>query len=165
MLAIGATAGTGQSSATTKREAVGLSFNHWVRPELGVTVGATLLRANAAAGFGSASSTAIFPVLFGLSYSPRVLALTRSIRPYASVAGGPYICTANGATGAAASNDSEVVFGGRFATGANWFVARRFALNLEVQYHVVGEFERRDAVTKDPGGFGMNLGFALGWGG
>ena len=47
---------------------------------------------------GGASANAIFPLLVGLSYSPRALALSPSIRPFVSVAAGPYIYTVNDAT-------------------------------------------------------------------
>ena len=171
MFAIGLTgerttnASGGGTSVRSTGEAGGFSFNHWVRPEVGVTISANVLGASTSAGFGSASTNAIVPLLFGISYSPRALALSRSIRPYASVAAGPYIHTVSDANGLSASNYTETAAGSRLAAGANWFIARHFAMNVEAHYNAVGKFDRQDAVTKDPSGFGFNLGFAFGWGG
>ncbi len=156
----------GQSSVTTKGEAASFSFNHWVRPEVGIVISASLLRASATAAFGpsGAVANAIFPLLFGLTYSPRALALSPSIRPFVSAAAGPYVHTVAGANPEAAENYSETAFGGRLGVGANWFVARHFTVSVEANHHAVGRFERQDAVTRDPGGFGMNLGFGFAWG-
>jgi hypothetical protein len=156
----------GDASVITKGEAAALSFNHWVRPEVGITISASLLRASATAGLSSnsAQADAITPLLFGLTFSPRALALSTSIRPYASLAAGPYIYSSTGARNTTTSAYSETVFGSRFGAGANWFVARHFTLNVETMYHAVGKFERQTAVTKDPSGFGMNVGFGIGWG-
>ena len=161
------TASGSQSTATTKGEAASFSFNHWVRPEIGVIISASLLSASTSAGFssGSATANAIFPLLFGLSYSPRALALSSSIRPFVSAAAGPYIHTVTGANPTVAENFSETALGSRLGAGANWFVARHFTVLLEANYHAVGKFKRQDAVTKDPSGFGVNLGFGFGWGG
>jgi hypothetical protein len=160
------TASGGQSSVRTKGEAASFSFNHWVRPEVGVIISASLLSASSSAGFsaGGATANAIVPLLFGLSYSPRALALSSSIRPFVSAAAGPYIHTVADANPAGAENYSETVPGARIAAGANWFVARHFTVLLEANYHAVGKFERQDAVTKDPSGFGMNVGFGFAWG-
>jgi hypothetical protein len=157
----------GQSSVTTKGEAASFSFNHWVRPEIGVVISASLLSANTSAGFSSSGATAnaIFPLLFGLSYSPRALALSRSIRPFVSAAAGPYIHAVAGANPAGVENYTETALGSRLGAGANWFVARHFTVLVEANYHAVGNFERQDAVTRDPSGFGMNLGFGFAWGG
>lgn len=161
-----ATASGGQASMTTKGEAASFSFNHWVRPEIGVVISASLLSASSSAGLsaGGVTANAIFPLLFGLSYSPRALALSSSIRPFVSAAGGAYIHTVNDANPFGASHYSETVLGGRLGAGANWFVARHFTVSFEANYHAVGKFERQDAVTRDPSGLGMNIGFGFAWG-
>ena len=162
------TASGGQASVTTtKGEAGSFSFNHWVRPEIGVVVSASLLSASSSAGVSAsgASANAIFPLLFGVRYSPRALALSPSIRPFVSAAAGPYIHTANDAHPFDASHSSETVLGSRLSAGANWFVARHFTMSVEANYHAVGKFERQNAVTRDPSGFGMNVGFGFAWGG
>ena len=173
MLGIGLTgernttaSGSQASVTTTKGEAGSFSFNHWVRPEIGVVISASLLSASSSAGVSGsgASASAIFPLLFGVSYSPRALALSQSIRPFVSAAAGPYIHTVSDAKLFDASHYSETVLGARLSTGANWFVARHFTVSVEGSYHAIGEFARQDAVTRDPSGFGMNVGFGFAWG-
>ena len=162
------TASGSQASVTTTTtgEAGSFSFNHWVRPEIGVVISASLLSASSSAGVSSsgASASAIFPLLFGISYSPRALALSPSIRPFVSLSAGPYIHTLSDAKLFDVSHTSETVLGARLSAGANWFVARHFTVSVEGSYHAIGEFERQDAVAKNPSGFGMNVGFGFAWG-
>ena len=160
-----ATASPGLESTHTTGEVGSLAFNHWVRPEIGVLISASVLNADATSSGGSASTNAITPILFGVSYSPRALALTTSLRPFVSAAAGPYIHTVSNAGPGTASSTSESVAGARFAAGANWFVARHFMLSLEGDYHAVGEFSRQDAATSKASGFGMSFGLGFSWGG
>lgn len=160
-----ATASPGLESTHTTGEVGSLAFNHWVRPEIGVLISASVLNADATSSGGNASTNAITPILFGVSYSPRALALTTSLRPFVSAAAGPYIHTVSNAGPGTASSTSESVAGARFAAGANWFVARHFMLSLEGDYHAVGEFSRQDAATSKASGFGMSFGLGFSWGG
>lgn len=155
----------GLSSTHTTGEIGSFAFNHWVRPEIAVQISASVLNADASSIGGSDHTNAITPVLFGVSYSPRALALTNTIRPYISAAAGPYIHTVADATPDTATTTTESVAGARVALGANWFVARHFMMSLETDYHTVGRFEHRDAGTAKASGFGVSLGFGLVWGG
>jgi hypothetical protein len=160
-----ATASSGLASTHTTGEVGSFAFNHWVRPEVGVLVSASLLNADATASGGTESSNVITPILFGVSYSPRALALTPSLRPFVSAAVGPYIHTVSNANVNTASTTSESVAGARFAAGTNWFVGRHFMLSLEGDYHAVGQFSRQDAATSKASGFGMSFGLGFSWGG
>ncbi len=142
-----------------------LAFNHWVRPQLAVQISTSALNVDATASGGSAYTNLITPILFGLSYSPRALAITPALRPFISAAAGPYIHTISDATPDAATTSSESVAGGRVAIGTNWFVARHFMLSLETDYHAVGRFEHQDAGTAKASGFGISFGFGFVWGG
>src|SRR5262245_58694086 len=89
-----ATASPGQATTHTTGEVGSFTFNHWVRPEVGVIISAAVMNADASARSGGRAYTnAITPILFGVSYSPRALALTPSIRPFVSAAAGPYFHT------------------------------------------------------------------------
>jgi hypothetical protein len=160
-----ATASPGFESTHTTGEVGSFAFNHWVSPEIGVLVSASVLNADATSSGGIASTNVITPILFGISYSPRALALTTSLRPFVSAAVGPYVHTVSDAGPGTANSTSESVAGARFAAGANWFVARHFMLSLEGDYHAVGRFSRQDAATSKASGFGMLLGFGFSWGG
>lgn len=165
---------TGARSATasptverthTTGEVGSLAFTHWVRPQIAVLISTSVLNADATASNDVATANLITPILFGVSYSPRALALTTSLRPFVSAAVGPYIHTVSNAGLDTATSSSESVAGARFAAGTNWFVARHFMLSLEGDYHAVGHFSRQDAATSKASGFGMSFGLGFSWGG
>ena len=160
-----AAARPGQATTHTTGEVGSFGFNHWVRPEIAVQITASVLNADATADVGRAHTNAIAPILFGVSYSPRALALTPSIRPFVSGAVGPYFHTVSDASPGKASTTTESVAGARLAVGTNWFVAKHFMLSVEGDYNAVGRFSEQDAVTASPSGFGMLFGFGFSWGG
>jgi len=160
-----ATAGVGEVSSHTTGQVGAISFSHWVRPTVAIEISAAALNADESASGGHAHANVLTPVLFGLSVSPRALALTTSLRPYVSAAAGPYIHSVSDAFGGNASESVEAVPGARLAAGANWFVARHFVMGLEGNYHAVGKFDRPDAITENASGFGMSLSFGFAWGG
>lgn len=149
----------------TNGEVGAIRFKHWVRPVVAVEVSAGVLSSDQSANSGFTSTNAILPVLFGLSVSPRSFALGRSIRPYVSAAGGPYIHASTRLGGVTESASTETAFGGRFGLGANLFVTRHFLLDLEGDYHTVGGFQHTDALTTKATGFGMTFGLGFAWGG
>ena len=160
-----ASATPGQASTHASGEVGSFAFNHWVRPSVAVTISAAALNVDTRAGSGHATTNAITPLLFGLSYSPRALALSTSIRPFVALAAGPYLHAIADAGAGAATTRTETVAGARMGAGTNWFVARHFMLSLEADYHAVGKFDYIDAVSKDPSGFGLSFGFGFSWGG
>jgi hypothetical protein len=154
----------GQTTARATGEVVSLALNHWVRPQVAVSISASVLNANAGTTAGTADADVITPILFGLSFSPRAWALTPEIRPYASIVGGPYFRHVSSVGSAAVSASSESVAGARFGIGANWFVARHFLLSLEGVYHAVSRFENPGPGAESPNGFGISLGLGVHWG-
>ena len=143
-----------------------LGFSHWVRPEVAITVSVASLGGESTVSGVNATANAITPVLFGVSYSPRALAVSSTLRPYVAVAAGPYFHSVASASGFGnASGSTESVAGMRSAIGANWFVASHFFLALEGDYNAVGQFSQKDEITKNPSGFGMSFGFGFNWGG
>jgi hypothetical protein len=154
---------TGQTTARATGEVGSLAVSHWVRPQMAVTIAAAVMDANASTGASGTNSEAITPILFGISFSPRALALTPEIRPYVAAAAGPYFRHATSVGSTSVSASSESVPGARFSAGANWFVARHFLLSIEGAYHSVGRFEKTGGDS--PRGFGMSLGLGIHWGG
>jgi hypothetical protein len=159
----GATAGA--SGVHASGEIASMSFNHWVTPSVAVEINTGVLGATATAGFGGTRTNTITPVLFGLSVSPRTLALGKTVRPFVSAAAGPYIHSSSDASPAGANASSESVAGARLAAGANLFVSRHFMLALSGDYNAVGRFSRLDSVSEHPSGFGMSFALGFAWGG
>jgi hypothetical protein len=75
-----------------------LSYAYWVRRDWNVGVGVGVVDAEAVtsaeAGEVSSEGAAVTSILFGAAYYPVKLAITRSMRPYGSLAIGPYVGSA-----------------------------------------------------------------------
>ena len=155
----------GQTSMRATGETGSFWYHHWLRPQVGLSISAGVLNFETSTHLDRANSNAIVPVLFGLHYSPRALALTRSWRPFVAGAVGPYIHIVDEVPSGVAQAYTESVVGARLSTGVNWFAARHFMMTLDGHYNAVGEFSRQDAVSSDPSGFGFSLGFGFSWGG
>lgn len=170
-VAVGLTGSTTESvsgsqvSSHTSGQVGSLALNHWVRPELAFGISAALLNADATTGGTSTHSAAIMPVLFGLSLSPRMLAVSSSIRPYISAAAGPYIHAVSDVSSNSSTGFVESVAGAKLATGVDWLFARHVFTRLEGDYHAVGSFAHTDALTTGANGFGLSLGIGVAWGG
>lgn len=161
-----ASAGVGGVDAHTTGERGSLGFSHWIRPEVALTVSVASLSGEATVLGAHVRTNAITPVLFGVSYSPRALAVSSTLRPYIALAAGPYFHSAADANVFGGANATvESVAGLRSAIGANWFVARHFFLSLEGDYNAVSQFSQKDEATKDPSGFGISFGVGFNWGG
>jgi hypothetical protein len=160
-----ASVGPAQQTTHTTGQVGGIAFSHWVRPSLAVEISIAALNADETTAAGRVHSNVITPILFGLSLSPRSLALSTSLRPYVSAAVGPYIHSVSDVTIGTSDETIETVPGARFAVGANWFVSRHFLLGVEGNYHAVGKFDHPDAITEKPSGLGMSVSFGFAWGG
>jgi outer membrane protein W len=163
-----ANAVAGKATTHTTGQVGSFAFTHFISPSLAIEVSTAALDADTYAnstGYGTASNDAITPLLFGLSYSPRSLALTTSIRPFLSAAAGPYFHVMTSASaGSGAHSSSQTAMGARLGSGVNWYVSHHFVLQLEADYHVVGKFEPVNGVRKDPSGFAISAGLGFAWG-
>jgi hypothetical protein len=155
---------TGQVSSDATGGVASISYVQYVSPTLAVEVGATVLDASASLDYSGTRSSATSALLVGLSYSPRLAALTPSIRPFVSAAIGPYFLhqAATGVGGAAASSESRI--GGRVGVGTRFHVARHLALVVEGDYHAVGGFASADSGAENRSGLSLTLGLGFAWG-
>jgi hypothetical protein len=158
-------AGVADARTHTSGQIGSFAFTHWVRPGVAVQFSTAVLNADVQASAGATHSNAVIPLLFGLSVSPASLALSAAVRPYTSVGVGPYIHMITDASWASSSMTMEMAPGARVATGVNWFMSRHIMLNIEGDYHAVGNVAHPDALTSKPSGFGASLGFGFAWGG
>jgi hypothetical protein len=158
--------GTGVASEKSSWELGSLAFHHWVRPQLAVLAEIDALSTENVASPTGSHSYSVDPILVGLRLSPRALAITPGLRPYASVAAGAYIHTMDDASiGGTASSTSEAAPGARLALGTEWFATRHFVIGIEGAYHAIGKFDHPDAVTDKAGGLGIALAMGFAWGG
>jgi hypothetical protein len=142
-----------------------LEYSHWLLSSVAFQASVSLLGEDATTSPGHVHNNTLTPILVGFSLSPKSFALSRSLRPYLSVAGGPFIHTVSDVSGGTTSNTTESSLGARFGAGANWFVLRHLVLGLDANYHAVKAFDHPDALTADPSGFGMSALIGVTWGG
>jgi len=142
-----------------------MAFSHYVSPGIAFDIAASVLDADASTGFNSATTNAVTALLFGLSYSPPQLAVTKGMRPYVSAAMGPYTHVQAEKFNGSNSTTVQSHVGARFGAGMNISFAHIFALQIQGDYHSVRPFDSVNGVTRDPAGPSMSIGFGFGWGG
>ncbi len=160
-----ATATGGTTASHTDGQVGSLSYNQYIRRQLGIEIEVAVLNADSFVQPGRTHTNSITPLLFGLTFAPSPLAITRSLRPFFAAAAGPYIHTVNDVSSAGVTTSTETVAGARFGAGINWYAARHFLMSVEGNYHAVGDFDHPDAATDHASGFGVSLGFGFVWGG
>jgi hypothetical protein len=159
-----ATSAPGTTSEHTTGQVGSFTFTRFVRPELAVEISGAFLDADSRTEVARTHTDAIVPILFGLNYAPRALALTTSLRPFVSAAAGPYVHAISDVANENTNSSTQTVLGARFGAGVNWYVASHFMMQLEADYHAVQKFDAVNGVRKDPSGLGMSIGFGIPWG-
>lgn len=143
-----------------------MGYEHYVHPQASINVMVGVLSTDTFVQAGRSYANTIAPVLFGVRYSPEPIALTRALRPFLSVAAGPYIHSVEDASAfGTVSSTTETAAGARLGAGADWYVARHFLLRAEADYHAIGSFDHPDALTDHASGFGFGFGMGFVWGG
>lgn len=161
-----ASANPSKVSARGTGQVASLTLTHFVHPSLGVELSAAVMDENNYVSGARAHHEDVIPLLFGINYAPTALAVNGELRPFLSLAAGPYIHNVDdnaGITGATASMNT--VLGGRFGAGANWYLSRHFALQLEGDYHVVPPLDAVDGIRRNISGVALSLGAGFAWGG
>ena len=59
----------------------------------------------------------------------------------------------------------DLPIGGRMGAGANWYLSRHFALQVEGDYHAVPAFAAVDGARRNVSGFTLSAGLGFAWGG
>lgn len=163
------------SDVTTSSDSDGLvgslSYTHYAYDDvaLGVCVGVLDAQATTTVQGGRSHvvSAAVVPVLFGVKVQPSSLALGTVVRPYASVALGPYVGSVSDVRSGPdtlVEAFTETALGARFGLGVDFFVGRYFTWGVGGGYHVVSEFDRPIGSTMDYSGpeLSLTVGIALG---
>jgi len=157
---------SGVASNTSSWELGSIAFHHWIRPQVAMLVEIDAMSEDNLATPTGSHSNEITPLLVGFRYSPRAVAITRSLRPYASAAAGAYFHSMSETSiVGTASASTETAPGARLAVGSDWFAARYFVVSVEGAYHAIGSFGHPDVATEMAHGFGASLAFGFAWGG
>jgi hypothetical protein len=154
-------------TARGKGQVASLAVTHFVHREFAIEISGAVLDENDYVTAGRAHNEQVLPLLFGVNWAPTSLAVNAELRPFASFAAGPYFHTINDAsavTGVHSAVD-ETLIGERIGVGANWYLARHFALQLEGDYHAVPSFASVDGIRRNVSGLALSVGFGVAWGG
>jgi hypothetical protein len=161
-----AVAAPGSLSAAATGQLASLAFTHFVQPSVAIDISASALAESDYVVGGHAHHEGVTPLLFGLHLSPAAWALGSELRPFVSLAGGPYIRGISDASAfGGASATTQSVIGARTGVGANWYVARHFALQLEGDYHLVPAFDAIAGAKQNVSGASLSVGLGFAWGG
>jgi hypothetical protein len=152
-------------SARGKGQLASLAVTHFVHPSLAIEISGAVLDQNDYISAQGAHNEQVLPLLFGVNWAPTALAVNSELRPFVSFAAGPYLHTTNDASPAGIhSAISETLIGERLGAGANWYLSRHFALQLEGDYDAVPKFGAVDGIRRNISGFGLSAGFGFAWG-
>ena len=152
-------------SARDAGQVLSFGVTHFVHASLGIELSAAVMDENNYLSGARAHHEEVVPFLFGVNYAPTALAVSSSLRPFVSVAAGPYLHSMDEASFSGARASVETVFGGRFGAGANWYLSRHFALQVEGDYHAVRPFDAADGVRQNVSGATLSVGAGFAWGG
>jgi len=145
---------------------VSFDVTHFVHPSVAIEVNASVLDENNYVQAARAHNEQVVPLLFGVNYAPTALAVNSELRPFVSLAAGPYLHSLNDeSVTSGATSSLQTVMGGRIGAGTNWYLGRHFALQLEGDYHAVPAFNAVDGVRRNVAGFALSAGAGFAWGG
>lgn len=149
-----------------------LAYSYWVENTLAVTVSAGASDASAETSTGAGGVTVetgtIVPLLFGVKYQPFRMTSDDALRPYGSVAIGPYLGYASNVyAGTATTTEavSEAALGSRLGVGLDLSLSRSLVLGVGVGYRFVADFKNRIGAEKNYSGPDFLLTFGVVFGG
>ena len=167
---------TSVDGVTTSSTASGflgaLAYSYWVDNTLAVTISAGAADASAETSTGTGGVTVetgmIVPILFGVKYQPFRLTSDDVLRPYGSVALGPYLGFASNVyAGMATTTEavSEAALGSRLGVGLDLSLSRSLILGVGAGYRFVADFKNRIGAEKNYSGPDFLLTFGVVFGG
>ncbi len=141
-----ATVGTAgvRSEAGTNGFSGGLAYAYWLQENLTLTFSGGLRSAEANSTVNLTSvvnrSSAVIPVLLGVRYYFLNPEPVDNIRPFVSLAVGPYFGAEASSTLLAQQSHVETAIGGRPGIGVDFRLGNHFKLGADVGYHVTADF-------------------------
>jgi hypothetical protein len=140
------------------------NYGYWFDEEWAVTLSVGGFGMGAKTTYNNVETNSVMPILFGVKYYPKKLALGAVGRVYAGLAAGDYMGFAT-KTQNIFNNTvvSESVFGGQLSAGMDFFVASWFKFGPKLSYHFMGDFSEVIGTKKNLSGaaFSLELGFVL----
>jgi hypothetical protein len=141
-----------------------LNYGYWFDEEWALSLSIGGFGMGAKTTYNNVETSTITPILFGVKFYPRPLALGAVGRIYFGLAAGDYMGFATKTQGILnTSVISESVMGGQISAGLDLFVASWFKLGPKLSYHLMGDFSEVIGSKKNLSGaaFSIEFGFVL----
>jgi len=154
-----------RSSAKSNGFIGGIAFSHWLKENLAMTVEFGVL-------FGEASSTvnisgvsqrssSVVPLLLGIKYYVPEPEMKSSVRPFLSLAAGPYMGFEAENTVLVQENRSETALGMRLGGGIDFLLSRHWKLGVDLGYNLMADYSTPIGARKNYNGPDFSLGFGF----
>jgi len=122
----------------------GLAYAYWLREGISLTLSGGLRSASASSTLNTLGETdqasAVIPILLGLRFYLPQPEPGDNIRPYVSLAVGPYFGAEASSTILQRQSHVETAIGARPGVGIDFFLGNHFKLGADVGYHVMENF-------------------------
>ena len=143
----------------------GVGYSYWMREYLAVTVGASLLSAEASSTISLSNiqqrANSVVSVLIGMRYFLPHPEPEDRVRPFAAVGIGSYIGSEAENSLFSQSAHSESVLGGRIGVGIDALLGSWFKLGANVGYNVMSDFKTPVGARNNFNGYDMSFGFGF----
>lgn len=151
-----------RSEAAISGFAGGLTYAYWLREYLSLTLGVSLLSAQASSTVSVSSVTqqasTVVPLLLGIRLYVPEPETGSNFRPFLSAAVGTYVGSEAKNTPLSQNARTEQAIGGRLGVGVDFFPGDHFKLGASAGYHVMADFENDIGARKNYNGAEFSLG-------
>ncbi len=146
-----------------------LAFSHWLKEGMAVLVEIGVLSGEASSTVGAAGisqrSSSVVPMLIGIKYYVPEPEVNSPIRPFLSLAAGPYMGFEASSTILVQERRSETAFGVRPSGGIDLLLSRTWKLSVNLGYNLMADFSMPVAARKNYSGSELSFGLGFVFGG
>jgi hypothetical protein len=143
----------------------GLTYSYWMREYLAVTVGASLLSAEASSTISLSKieqkASSVTSILIGMKYFLPQPEPEDRIRPFVAIGIGSYIGSEAESSLLSQTAHSESAIGGRLGVGLDALLGSWFKLGAQVGYNAMGDFKSPVGARSNYNGYDMSFGFGF----
>ncbi len=151
-------------SADQSAFAGGLFYEYWLEEQVSLTLGVSMLAAEASSTVGISGITqqtsSVVPLLLGLRFYLPNPEPGAKVRPFLAGAVGGYVGSEAKNTLLAQEARTETVIGGRVGAGIDFFVGNHVNLGVNAGYNLMADFATPIGGRKNYNGADFALGFA-----
>jgi outer membrane protein W len=140
-----------------------LVYNRWLQQNLSLTLRAGFLAGEASTTVSSSGvdlhASSVIPILLGVRYYLPYPASDDAVRPFLSLAVGPYLGFEANNTVTSQEALSETAFGGRVGIGLDFPISNHFLLGARAGYNLMADFSTPIGARKNYSSGEFSFGF------